>query len=423
MTTVEKSYNKNLYTDLLNQKITDINAEAKGKSDIEIKKVIVKKLNWESTLEDTSSVINSKLISINEKQSTLLSNRSNDNYELSHRKKGEKLTKNQILFIKNLIDSKSVSQKEISLSYSISPSWLRNIKKLNWSSINITPLRNYEKPTTDEQMRIVDAIKQYYKESETDFTSADIQKHLLEKLDIAWSLRMIRKIMKSDLNLTFKKCLTRPNNVDLSRVKVLRSMFWVDFWGLLKYKTLILNIDEWIISRSTKSNYSWSIKGGNKEVKNSPFNGSLSIILAILSNWNWFLLVTDVTIDSSIFCHFMKKLEYWVFNSSIFGYEKALWIMDNWPSHKSKLTYKVLMSTDFKIHFLPAYSPDLAPVEVCFAYLKRKLWSLSKGKIVKLTNKSEQTVILQAMKTISVGVIKKWFSSFYETIKHYLNCL
>ena len=86
MTTVEKSYNKNLYTDLLNQKITDINAEAKGKSDIEIKKVIVKKLNWESTLDDTSSVINSKLISINEKQSTLLSNRSNDNYELSHRK-------------------------------------------------------------------------------------------------------------------------------------------------------------------------------------------------------------------------------------------------------------------------------------------------------------------------------------------------
>ena len=45
MTTVEKSYNKNLYTDLLNQKITDINAEAKGKSNIEIKKVIVKKLN------------------------------------------------------------------------------------------------------------------------------------------------------------------------------------------------------------------------------------------------------------------------------------------------------------------------------------------------------------------------------------------
>ena len=45
MTTVEKSYNKNLYTDLLNQKITDINAEVKGKSDIEIKKVIVKKLN------------------------------------------------------------------------------------------------------------------------------------------------------------------------------------------------------------------------------------------------------------------------------------------------------------------------------------------------------------------------------------------
>ena len=180
--------------------------------------------------------------------------------------------------------------------------------------------------------------------------------------------------MKNDLILTFKKSLTRPNNVDFNRVKALRSMFWVDFADLLKDKSLIINIDEWTISRSTKINYSWSIKGGNKEVKNSPFIGSLSIILAILSNGKWFLLATDNTINSNIFCHFIKKLEYWVFKNNIFGFEKALWILDNCSSHKSKFAYKILKNTNFRIHFLPVYSPDLAPVEMCFAYLKRKLW-------------------------------------------------
>ena len=31
--------------------------------------------------------------------------------------------------------------------------------------------------------------------------------------------------MKKDLNLTYKKSVTKPNNIDLNKVKALRSMF------------------------------------------------------------------------------------------------------------------------------------------------------------------------------------------------------
>ena len=65
--------------------------------------------------------------------------------------------------------------------------------------------------------------------------------------------------MKKDLNNSFKRRLSRPNNVDLNRVKSLRWIIYVDFSKKLIDNPLIWNIDKWIISRSTKIGYSWSI--------------------------------------------------------------------------------------------------------------------------------------------------------------------
>ena len=51
---------------------------------------------------------------------------------------------------------------------------------MNWSSLNNAPLRRNDKPTAAQQLIIIDRIKQYCRESETEFTSFEIQKHLLK---------------------------------------------------------------------------------------------------------------------------------------------------------------------------------------------------------------------------------------------------
>ena len=43
-------------------------------------------------------------------------------------------------------------------------------------------------------------------------------------------------------------------------------MFAIEFAQCLMKNSLIWNIDEWVISRKTKSNYSWSIKESNKDI-------------------------------------------------------------------------------------------------------------------------------------------------------------
>ena len=65
----------------------------------------------------------------------------------------------------------------------------------------------------------------------------------------------------------------------------------------LEAKALILSNNELTISRTTKINYSGVWMEIIIKIKNTPFIGGLPIIFAILSNDNWFLLVSDSTID------------------------------------------------------------------------------------------------------------------------------
>ena len=143
------------------------------------------------------------------------------------------------------------------------------------------PIRKYDKICEYQRDSIKHNIIQYYVKVESVFTSAGIQKYLNEKCNIVCSLKIIRDIMKRDLDFTYKKCKTRSNVVDFSKVKALRVLFSVNLAKQLKERILLWNIDEWTISQNTKSNYSWSIKGLNKETKNSPFAGNLYIILTI----------------------------------------------------------------------------------------------------------------------------------------------
>ena len=67
--------------------------------------------------------------------------------------------------------------------------------------------------------------------------------------------------MKNDLELSYKKCATKSNNVDLNRVKTLWSMYWIQFTETLQNNTLVINIDEWVISVSTITEFQyWILK-------------------------------------------------------------------------------------------------------------------------------------------------------------------
>ena len=107
--------------------------------------------------------------------------------------------------------------------------------------------------------------------------------------------------------------------------------------------------------------------------KACPFAGSISAILAIMSNGAWFSQLLSSSLDSQVFLDFLKKLVWWIENKGRFGWDRVIVVLDNWPSHTAGSVKDFFASTDYLVFYLPPYSPQLATVEKAFQTLKMRI--------------------------------------------------
>jgi transposase len=81
-------------------------------------------------------------------------------------------------------------------------------------------------------------------------------------------------------------------------------------------------------------------------------------------------------------------------------------VMDNLAPHKSEPTLALLAQAGIQTLFLPAYSPDLNPIE--------KMWSKLKAYLRKTEARTRETLeqtIAQALKTVTAQDARNWFAS------------
>ena len=126
------------------------------------------------------------------------------------------------------------------------------------------------------------------------------------------------------------------------------------------------------------------------------------------------------TIDSTKFIVFIENLNRWLIDHSNFKYSNVLIILDNWSIHKSKETLCKLKKINWKIIYLSAYSPMLAPVEMYFRILKANLRRIQSKEVVKLNVKYDYSRIVRAMKEIRSSKIKKLLRNMYWLLKSLL---
>ena len=77
----------------------------------------------------------------------------------------------------------------------------------------------------------------------------------------------------------------------------------------------------------------------------------------------------------------------WLDNNNNFGYDKMEILLDNCSYHKSRETQNILKKLLYNIYYIPAYSPEFVPIEVCFSLIKRDLSEKCKNLNVKLSFK------------------------------------
>ena len=129
--------------------------------------------------------------------------------------------------------------------------------------------------------------------------------------------------MKDECYLSYVCWKSRPNSIDTTKVILSRNLFAIDFLQEIDEHTLVINIDESVVSRNTKINYAWSMRGQPKEYKNFSFQGSISVIMAILSNEWWMTMLIKTSVDSEIFWYFIDHLQNWIEKNEQFGFQKC----------------------------------------------------------------------------------------------------
>ena len=102
------------------------------------------------------------------------------------------------------------------------------------------------------------------------------------------------------------KAKKKLNGVDLAKLSLSRSLFAIKFTKLLEEDMIVANVDEWLVYFKSGDWYSWWKRGKSVELKLLPFNGLISIIFRIFSNGAYFWSIIQNTVNSSIFCQYLK---------------------------------------------------------------------------------------------------------------------
>ena len=82
--------------------------------------------------------------------------------------------------------------------------------------------------------------------------------------------------------MSYRKASSRPSQASSWSNQIFKLLFCIEFVNNLDTFDVLVNIDEVIFSRWTKSNYTWMEKGNQNISYNSNFTGSLALIGALL---------------------------------------------------------------------------------------------------------------------------------------------
>ena len=326
---------------------------------------------------------------------------------LSRRNVGQKLTKDQIFFIRNVLNQNKFSIKKLSQKFRLSSSTIYKILNMKSSDIDKGPAKNFTCLKVYEKYKL---LKEIVLNSIYPINANQATKSVNSILKTEYKPNLIRKLLKDEMKCSFKRVKPRPSNININKVHAIR------FSQEISLNTLIINIDESSINRHIKCNFSWSLKGISKEAINSPFSGFISLIMAIWSNGAWMAYMTNQSIDGNKFSTFLSNLSKWIKNSKNFGYDNVIIILDNSSVHKTKEVKSRFSKMKAKVLYLAPYSPQFAPIEMYFGLLKRYLWRISENKNKRISIKESTSIIIKAMKEIKADVIVKMFNNLLSWI-------
>jgi len=200
-----------------------------------------------------------------------------------------------------------------------------------------------------------------------------------------WTLSIIRELLRRDFGI-------RISEVSVGRLMKRigftpqRPLYraWqqdkqlVDSWVTTEFlnikarakreNAMIYFFDESGIRSDYHAGTTWAERGKTPVIKATGARYGFNILSAVNALGQFRFMIIDKSVNATIFKAFLERL--------IVGANKKIFlIVDGHPAHKAKLVKEFLKENadEIELFFLPAYSPELNPDELVWAYMKPRL--------------------------------------------------
>ena len=143
-------------------------------------------------------------------------------------------------------------------------------------------------------------------------------------------------------------------------------------------------------------------KAGQRAVDDTPSGHwcTTTMISSIRLDGSTACMVVDGATTKDIFKAYVEQILLPTLNAG------DIVVLDNLSSHKNKEIRELIESVGAQLWFLPAYSPDLNPIE--------KMWSKIKSILRTLKARTEKALInaiAKALESVTASDAKGWFES------------
>jgi len=188
--------------------------------------------------------------------------------------------------------------------------------------------------------------------------------------DIEVAEKLVRNVMKSDLNLSFVKSKKLSLNANSDRALVLRQQYALKMFDLLGEGKRIINLDETWINETSFVRRTWAEKNGEGNVLLNAVVSRLAMITAIDTEGNVWFSLTQVNTNSSIIALFLEHLSKKLDREMPGWQDDTVLLWDNAKYHTSKDTRNVLKKLGINAIYSGPYSYSAAPAELLFSGMK-----------------------------------------------------
>ena len=122
------------------------------------------------------------------------------------------------------------------------------------------------------------------------------------------SAKLVRKIMREDLKLSFLKAKKLNPQANSDRALVLRQQYALEMMHLLSLEKRVINIDESWINETSFTRKTWSKRDGRGNTQLNSVSPRLSMIAAIDTDGRVWFTLSHANTDSNMMALFLHSL-------------------------------------------------------------------------------------------------------------------